>query len=114
MPVVAGSYQTWGCTLIRFLRVSATFGTCTVVSVIGTFAEDKMRRFKGVVCTTSVSFRPTHDDASAKFSTTETKRITVWESLADMRCKGGGRVVRDDIESTDVLNNITNPSNLVI
>ena len=44
-------YFVWGesevCTVIRFGRVSAKFGTCTVVSVNGTLVEDIMRRFKG-------------------------------------------------------------------
>ncbi len=33
--------------VIRFVWVSAKFGTCTVVSVNVTHVEDKMRRFKG-------------------------------------------------------------------
>jgi hypothetical protein len=29
------------------VRVSAKFGSCTVVSINGTLVEDKMRKFKG-------------------------------------------------------------------
>ncbi len=59
------------CTVIRFLWVSAKFGTCTVVSANGTPAEDKMRRFKGEYAHFSFNKRPiyTHDGASYKFST---------------------------------------------
>jgi hypothetical protein len=61
-------------TVIRFVWVSAKFGTCTVVSIIGTHAEDKTRRFKGKCKHFSFfSFNEcpmyTHDGASAKFST---------------------------------------------
>ncbi len=58
-------------TVIRFLRVSAKFGSCTVVSVNGTRVEDKMRRFKGKCAQFSFNRCPiyTHDGASAKFST---------------------------------------------
>ncbi len=59
------------CTVIRFVWVSAKFGTCTVVSVNGTLVEDKMRRFKGECAHFSFNKCPiyTHDGASAKFST---------------------------------------------
>ncbi len=57
------------CTVIRFVWVSAKFGTCTVVSVNGTLVEDKMRRFKGEGAQFSFNKCPidTHDGASAKF-----------------------------------------------
>jgi hypothetical protein len=60
-----------GCTVIRFLRVSSKFGTCTVVRVYGTLVEDKMCRFKGERAHFSFSKCPiyTHDGASANFST---------------------------------------------
>ncbi len=53
------------------MRVSAKFGTCTVVSVIGTLVEDKMLRFKDEYAHFSFSKCPiyTHDGASTKFST---------------------------------------------
>jgi hypothetical protein len=58
-------------TVIRFLKVSAKFGTCTVMSVNETRIEDKMRRFKGECAHFSFKKCPiyTHDGASAKFST---------------------------------------------
>jgi hypothetical protein len=58
-------------TVIRFLWVSAKFGTCTVASVNGTQVEDKMRRFKSKCAHFSFNKCPiyTHDGASAKFST---------------------------------------------
>ncbi len=58
-------------TVIRFLWVSAKYGTCTVVSVNGTQVEDKMRTFKGECAQFRVNRCPvyTHDVASAKFST---------------------------------------------
>ncbi len=58
-------------TVIRFLSVSAKFGTCTVVSVNGTQVEDKMRRFKGECAQFSFNRCSvyTHDGASAKSST---------------------------------------------
>ncbi len=58
-------------TVIRFLWVSAKFGTCTVVSVNGTQVEDKMRRFKGECAQFSFNRCPvyTHNGASAKSST---------------------------------------------
>ncbi len=58
-------------TVIRFLWVSAKFGTCTVVSVNGTQVEDKMRTFNGQ-CEQFIFNRCPiyiHDGASAKFST---------------------------------------------
>ncbi len=56
-------------TVIRFVWVSDKFGTCTVVSVNGTLAEDKMRGFKGESAHFSRNKCPiyTHDRASAKF-----------------------------------------------
>jgi hypothetical protein len=58
-------------TVIRFVWVSAKFGTCTFVSVIRTLVEDKMRRFKSDCAHFSFNKCPiyTHDGASAKFST---------------------------------------------
>ncbi len=58
-------------TVIRFVRVRAKFGTCTVVSVIGTLVEDKMLRFKDECAHLSFSKCPiyTHEGASTKFST---------------------------------------------
>ncbi len=58
-------------TVIRFLWVSAKFGTWTVVSVNGTLVEDKMRKIKGECAQFSFNKCPiyTHDGASAKFST---------------------------------------------
>jgi hypothetical protein len=58
-------------TVIRFVSVSAKFGTCTVVSVIGTLLKGKKRRFKGECDQFSFDKCPiyTHDGASAKFST---------------------------------------------
>ncbi len=58
-------------TVIRFVSTNAKFGTCTVVSVNGTLAEDKMRRFEGERADFSFKKCPieTHDCASAKFST---------------------------------------------
>ncbi len=68
-------------TVIRFLLVSAKFGTCTVVSVNGTLVEAKM-------CTFTLEYTHfifnkcpiyTHDGASAKFSTTSQE--------TDLQCK---------------------------
>ncbi len=58
-------------TVIRFVWFSAKFGTCTVVSVNGTLAEDKMRRLKSECEHFSFNKCPiyTHDGASPKFST---------------------------------------------
>jgi hypothetical protein len=61
-------------TVIRFVSVSAKFGTCTVVSVNGTLVEDKMRTFKGECAKCAcLSFGKcpiyTHDGANAIFST---------------------------------------------
>jgi hypothetical protein len=58
-------------TAIRFMGVSAKFGTCTVVSVKGTLIEDKMRRFKGECAHFSFNKCPiyNHDGASVKYST---------------------------------------------
>jgi hypothetical protein len=68
-------------TVIRFKRVSAKFGTCTVVSVNGTIVEDKMRRCRGECAHFSFNKCPiyTHDGASGKFflALTHTIRITV-------------------------------------
>ncbi len=57
--------------LIRFVWVSAKFGTCTVGNVNGTLVEDKMRRFKVEYAHFSFNKCPiyTHDGASAEFST---------------------------------------------
>jgi hypothetical protein len=57
------------------MRVSAKFGTCTVVSVNGTLVEDKMRRFNGECGHFSLKMCPiyTYDGASAKFSTNSHK-----------------------------------------
>jgi hypothetical protein len=56
-------------TVIRFVWVSANFGSCTVVSVNGTLVEDKMRKLEGA----NFNFNKkcpiyTHHRASAKFS----------------------------------------------
>ncbi len=58
-------------TVIRFLSVSAKFGTCTVVSVNGILVEDNLHRFKGECAQFSFNKCPiyTYDGASAKFST---------------------------------------------
>jgi len=76
IPVVAGSYQKWACTVIRFMRVSATFGNCTVVSVTETLVEDKMRRFKSECAHFSFNKCPVYTDvdASAKFGTNSHER----------------------------------------
>jgi hypothetical protein len=57
-------------TVIRFVGVSAKFGTCTIVRVKVTLAEDKMRRFKGEYEHFCFNKCPiyTDDGASAKFS----------------------------------------------
>ncbi len=58
-------------TVIRFVWVSDKFGTCTVVSVNGTFVEAKMCLF--TLNSTHFIFNKcpvdTHDGANAKFST---------------------------------------------
>ncbi len=58
-------------TVIRFLRFSAKFGMCTVVSVNGTLVEAKMCTF--TLESTHFVFNKcpiyNHDGASAKFST---------------------------------------------
>ncbi len=58
-------------TVIRFLRVSAKFGTCTVVSVNGTLVEAKICTF--ILESTHFIFNKCLiyilDGASAKFST---------------------------------------------
>ncbi len=46
-------------TVIRFLWVSANFGTCTVESVNGTLDEGKMRKFKGECAHFSFNKGPT-------------------------------------------------------
>jgi hypothetical protein len=58
-------------TVIGFVRVSAQFGTCTVVTVIGTLVEDKMLRFKDECAHFRFSKCSiyTHEGASTKFST---------------------------------------------
>jgi hypothetical protein len=59
------------CTVFRFVWVSASFGTCTVVSVNGTLVEAKMCTFTLESTHFIFSKCPnyTHDGASAKFST---------------------------------------------
>jgi hypothetical protein len=59
------------CTVIRFLWVSARFGTCTVVSVTGTPVEAKLCTFTLESTHFIFNLCPiyTHDGASAKFST---------------------------------------------
>ncbi len=70
------------CTVIRFLWVSAKFGTCTVVSVNGTHVEDKMRRFKGecehfsILSSTCVPCKLTTVQVP-NLALTHTRRITV-------------------------------------
>ncbi len=63
------------CTVIRFVWVSAKFGTCTVVSINGTLVEDKMRGFKGECAHFSFNKCPiyTYDITSEKFSTNSNK-----------------------------------------
>jgi hypothetical protein len=58
-------------TVIRFVWLSAKFGTCTVVIVNGTLVEDKMRRFNSECAHFSFNLRPiyTDDGASAKSNT---------------------------------------------
>ncbi len=64
-----------GHTVIRFVWVSAKFGTCTVVSVNRTLIEDKMRSFKGECAYFSFSKCPicNHDSTRVKFSTNSHK-----------------------------------------
>ncbi len=58
-------------TVIRFMWVSAKFGTCTIVSVNGSLVEDKMYTF--TLESTHFIFNKcliyTHGGASAKFIT---------------------------------------------
>jgi hypothetical protein len=65
------SHAFTGHTVIRFLRVSAKFGTCTIVSVNGILVEAKMCTF--TLESTHFIFNKcpiyNHDGASAKFST---------------------------------------------
>ncbi len=58
-------------TVIRLVRVSAKFGTCTVVSVHGTLVEVKMFTFTLESTNFMFNMCPiyTHDSESAKFST---------------------------------------------
>jgi hypothetical protein len=61
----------------RFVRISAKFGTCTVVSVNWTLVEDKMRRFKGeytvhILAATIVLFTLYVDGARACTNSHET------------------------------------------
>jgi hypothetical protein len=58
-------------TVIRFVRVSAKFGTCTVVSVSETLVEAKMCTFTLESMHFIFNKCPiyTHDGAGAKFST---------------------------------------------
>jgi hypothetical protein len=67
-------------TVIRFLQVSAKFGTCTVVSINGTLVGDKMHRFDGECAHfsfNSVSFTLTTVQVT-NLALTRTKRITVY------------------------------------
>ena len=79
-------------TVIRFLWVSAKFGTCTVLSVNGTFAEDNMRRFRGECAHFIFNKCPIyiHDGASTKFSTNSLKTdysVPTWPlSCPDISC----------------------------
>ncbi len=61
----------WNYTVICFVRVSAKFGTCTIVSVNETLVEAKMCTF--TLESTYFIFNKspiyTYDGASAKFST---------------------------------------------
>jgi hypothetical protein len=68
---VQGMRQQGPGTVIRFVWVSAKFGTCTVVNVNGSLVEDKMRRFKWKCAHFSFNKCPiyAHDGESAKFST---------------------------------------------
>ncbi len=49
------------------VRLSAIFGTCTVVGLNGTLVEAKMLTFT-LECTQFIFNKCTHDGASAKFS----------------------------------------------
>jgi hypothetical protein len=57
--------------VFSFVSTSAKLGTCTVVSVNGTLAEDKMSRFKGECAQFNLNKCPiyTHNSARAKLST---------------------------------------------
>ncbi len=97
-------------TVIRFVWVSAKFGTCTVVNVYGTFVDDKMRRFKGEC--THFSFNNcsifTHNDACAKLSTNHTKRITVqWGLVSSLMIRN---IAKPNQEGGDIppMNGILN------
>jgi hypothetical protein len=62
------------CSYLRcnpFVRVSAKYGSSTVVGFNAALAEDKMRRFKGESAHFGFNKGPiyTHDGASARFST---------------------------------------------
>ncbi len=63
-------------TVIRFVWVSAKFGTCTVMSVNGALVEDKMRRFKGECA--HFSFQKWCKMQVPNLALTHTKRITVY------------------------------------
>ncbi len=84
-------------TVIRFLWVSAKFGTCTVVSVNGTLVEYKMRTFKGECAQFSFKKCPiyTHDGASAKFSTDSQEM----DNSADPTCCKSGPGSNPDLAS---------------
>ncbi len=81
LPVLAAKKKrtsSWCCTVIRFVWVSAKFGTCTVETLV-----------TAKICTftlesTHFIFNKcpiyTHDSASAKLALTHTKRFTVWLS----------------------------------
>ncbi len=67
-------------TVIRFVWVSAKFGTCNVVSVNGTLVEDKIRRFKGnmhILDSTGVQFTLTTVQVP-NLTPSHKKRITVY------------------------------------
>ncbi len=70
----------YGYTVIRFLWVSAKYGTCTIVSVNGTQVEDKMRRFKGECAQFIFNRCPiyTLDGARPNLTLIYKKQITVY------------------------------------
>ncbi len=74
-------------TAIRFLWVSAKFCTCTVLSVNGILALDKMPKFKGECAHFSFNKGPiyTHGSARAKFST---NWLSTVDSVISGLCKG--------------------------
>ncbi len=70
------------CIVIRFMWVSAKFGTCTVMSVNGALVEDKIRRFKGECAHFSFKNFPfTLTTVQVpNLALTHTKRITVTQA----------------------------------